>query len=192
MEDPVCAGSSRRSRSPGPSGSGPGHGRGPGAPRGVAAGDRAGPAPGCVRRTAALPRLGLDYAGRHAMAGHHLHQHVEVSDDGRTVAAAEVIISGESGGTAGVSLRAEAGQHAAVRSWLASRRGLGLFPGDLLQVCLPVCLVLVAGLAMQRPARQPPPSQPRPAQPGPSRPSPADRACCGCLRRRASRCSRPS
>jgi hypothetical protein len=45
------------------------------------------------------------------MAGHHhLHQHVEVSDDGRTVAAAaEVIISGQSGGTARVSLRAEAG-----------------------------------------------------------------------------------
>ena len=39
---------------------------------------------------------------------HHLHQHVEVSDDGRTVAAAEVIISGEPGGTARVSLRAEA------------------------------------------------------------------------------------
>ncbi len=44
------------------------------------------------------------------MAGHHhLHQHVEVSDDGRTVAAAEVIISEEPGGTARVSLRAEAG-----------------------------------------------------------------------------------
>ena len=40
---------------------------------------------------------------------HHLHQHVKVSDDGRTVAAAEVIISGEPGGTARVSLRAEAG-----------------------------------------------------------------------------------
>ena len=40
---------------------------------------------------------------------HHLHQHVEVSDDGRTVAAAEVIISGEPGGIARVSLRAEAG-----------------------------------------------------------------------------------
>ena len=38
------------------------------------------------------------------MAGHHLHQHVEVSDDGRTVAAAEVIISGEPGRTARVSL----------------------------------------------------------------------------------------
>ena len=43
------------------------------------------------------------------MAEHHLHQHVEVSDDGRTVAAAEVIISEEPGGTARVSLRAEAG-----------------------------------------------------------------------------------
>ena len=38
-----------------------------------------------------------------------LHQHVEVSDDGRTVAAAEVIISEESGGTARVSLHAESG-----------------------------------------------------------------------------------
>jgi hypothetical protein len=43
------------------------------------------------------------------MAGHQLHRHVEVSDGGRTVAAAEVIISGEPGGTARVSLRAEAG-----------------------------------------------------------------------------------
>jgi hypothetical protein len=43
------------------------------------------------------------------MAGHHLRQHVEVSDDGRTVAAAEVIISGEPGGTARVTLCAEAG-----------------------------------------------------------------------------------
>ena len=43
------------------------------------------------------------------MAGYHLHQYVEVSDDGRTVAAAEVIISERSGGTARVSLRAEAG-----------------------------------------------------------------------------------
>ena len=53
------------------------------------------------------------------MAGHHLHQHVEVSDDGRTVAAAEVIISGEPGGTARVSLRAEAGTslQAAARAW---------------------------------------------------------------------------
>jgi hypothetical protein len=40
---------------------------------------------------------------------HQLHQHLEVSDDGCTVAAAEVIISGEPGGTARVSLRAEAG-----------------------------------------------------------------------------------
>ena len=43
------------------------------------------------------------------MAEHHLHQHLEVTDDGRTVAAAEVIIFEESGGTARVSLRAEAG-----------------------------------------------------------------------------------
>ena len=43
------------------------------------------------------------------MAGHQLHQHLEVSDNGRTAAAAEVIISEESGGTARVSLRAEAG-----------------------------------------------------------------------------------
>ena len=52
----------------------------------------------------------VNHAGRHPMAEHHhLHQHVEVSDDGRTVAAAEVIISGEPGGIARVSLRAEAG-----------------------------------------------------------------------------------
>ena len=43
------------------------------------------------------------------MAGNYLHQHVEVSDDGRTAAAAQVIISEEPGGTARVSLRAEAG-----------------------------------------------------------------------------------
>ena len=69
----------------------------------------AGPAPGCARRTADLLHLDLNHAGRHPMTDHHLHQHVEVSDDGRTVAAAEVIISEESGGTARVSLRAEAG-----------------------------------------------------------------------------------
>ena len=51
----------------------------------------------------------VNHAGRYPMAEHQLHQHVEVSDDGRTVAAAEVIISEESGGTARVSLRAEAG-----------------------------------------------------------------------------------
>jgi len=67
------------------------------------------PAPGCARRTADLLHLDLNHAGRHPMTDHHLHQHVEVSDDGRTVAAAEVIISEESGGTARVSLRAEAG-----------------------------------------------------------------------------------
>lgn len=43
------------------------------------------------------------------MAGHDLCQHVEVSDDGRTVAVAEVTISGGSGGTARTSLRAESG-----------------------------------------------------------------------------------
>ncbi len=43
------------------------------------------------------------------MAGHDLHQHVEVSDDGRTVAVAEVIICGGSGGIARASLRAESG-----------------------------------------------------------------------------------
>jgi hypothetical protein len=42
------------------------------------------------------------------MADHHLH-HVEISDDYRTVAAAEVAISGGSGGTARASLRAESG-----------------------------------------------------------------------------------
>jgi hypothetical protein len=43
------------------------------------------------------------------MAGHDLYQHVEVSDDGRTVAVAEVTISGGSGGVARTSLRAESG-----------------------------------------------------------------------------------
>jgi hypothetical protein len=43
------------------------------------------------------------------MAGHDRYQHVEVSDNGRTVAAAEVIISAGSGGTARASLRAESG-----------------------------------------------------------------------------------
>jgi hypothetical protein len=43
------------------------------------------------------------------MAGHDLHQRVEVSDDDRTVATAEVTTSEGSGGTARVSLRAEAG-----------------------------------------------------------------------------------
>jgi hypothetical protein len=40
------------------------------------------------------------------MTEHHRHQHVEVGDDGRTVAAAEVIISEGSGGTARVSASA--------------------------------------------------------------------------------------
>ena len=43
------------------------------------------------------------------MADHHLHQHVEVSDDDRTVATAEVTTSEGSGGTARVSLHAEPG-----------------------------------------------------------------------------------
>jgi len=43
------------------------------------------------------------------MAGHDLCQRVEVSDDDRTVATAEVITSEGSGGTARVSLRAEPG-----------------------------------------------------------------------------------
>jgi hypothetical protein len=43
------------------------------------------------------------------MAGPELHQRVEVSDHDRTVATAEVTTSEGSGGTARVSLRAEAG-----------------------------------------------------------------------------------
>ena len=43
------------------------------------------------------------------MAGHDLRQRVEVSDDDRIVATAEVTTSEGSGGTARVSLRAEAG-----------------------------------------------------------------------------------
>ena len=43
------------------------------------------------------------------MAGHDLRQRVEVSDDDRTVAAAEVTTSEGSGGTARVSLHAEPG-----------------------------------------------------------------------------------
>jgi len=46
---------------------------------------------------------------RHRMAEHDLRQRVEVSDDDRTVATAEVITSEGSGGTARVSLRAEPG-----------------------------------------------------------------------------------
>ena len=46
---------------------------------------------------------------RHRAAGHHLRQRVEVTDDDRTVATAEVTTSEESGGTARVSLRAEPG-----------------------------------------------------------------------------------
>jgi hypothetical protein len=51
----------------------------------------------------------LNDVWRHHMAAHDWYQHVEISDGGRTVAAAEVIISGGSGGTARASLRAESG-----------------------------------------------------------------------------------
>ena len=46
---------------------------------------------------------------RHRMAGHDLRQRVEVSDDDRTVATAEVTTSEGPGGTARVWLRAEPG-----------------------------------------------------------------------------------
>jgi hypothetical protein len=46
---------------------------------------------------------------RHGMAEHDLHQHVEISNGDRTVAAAEVITSPGSEGTARASLRAESG-----------------------------------------------------------------------------------
>ena len=46
---------------------------------------------------------------RHRAAGHYLRQRVEVTDDDRTVATAEVTTSEGSGGTARVSLRAEPG-----------------------------------------------------------------------------------
>ena len=46
---------------------------------------------------------------RHRLAGRDLRQRVEVSDDDRTVATAEVTTSEGSGGTARVSLRAEPG-----------------------------------------------------------------------------------
>jgi hypothetical protein len=46
---------------------------------------------------------------RHRVAGNVLRQRVEVSDDDRTVATAEVATSEGSGGTARVSLRAEPG-----------------------------------------------------------------------------------
>jgi hypothetical protein len=49
------------------------------------------------------------------MAEHDLRQRVEVSDDDRTVATAEVITSEGSGGTARVSLRAEPGHITPVR-----------------------------------------------------------------------------
>ena len=43
------------------------------------------------------------------MSAHDRHQHIEVGDDDRTVATAEVTTSEESGGTARASLRAESG-----------------------------------------------------------------------------------
>ena len=46
---------------------------------------------------------------KHRLTGHDLRQHVEVSDDDRTVATAEVTTSEGSGGTARVSLHAEPG-----------------------------------------------------------------------------------
>jgi hypothetical protein len=60
-----------------------------------------------ARKLAAGPVLGTR-SWRHRMAGHDLRQRVEVSDDDRAVATAEVITEG-SGGTARVSLRAEPG-----------------------------------------------------------------------------------
>ena len=88
----------------------------------------AGPAPGYARRTADLRHLDLESCREASMAGHHLHQHVEVSDDGRTVAAAEAIISEEPGGTARVSLRAEAGHITPGPPCEPGRRGAGPSP----------------------------------------------------------------
>ena len=53
------------------------------------------------------------------MAGHDLHQHVEISNGDRTVAAAEVTTSPGPEGTARVSLRAESGTslRAAAQAW---------------------------------------------------------------------------
>ena len=61
---------------------------------------------GKKRATGSVPGI---RSWRHRTAGHDLRQHVEVSDDNRTVATAEVTTSEESGGTARVSLRAEPG-----------------------------------------------------------------------------------
>ena len=58
--------------------------------------------------SAPRPVLGIR-SWRHRVAEHDLHQRVEVSDDDRTVATAEVTTSEGSGGTARVSLRAEPG-----------------------------------------------------------------------------------
>src|SRR5271165_5699899 len=52
---------------------------------------------------------------RHRMAGHDQRQRVEVSDDDRTVATAEVTTSEGAGGTARVSLHAEPGHITAGR-----------------------------------------------------------------------------
>ncbi len=61
-----------------------------------------------AKKLAPGPMLGIR-SWRHRIAGHALRQRVEVSDDDRTVATAEVITSEGSGGTARVSLRAEPG-----------------------------------------------------------------------------------
>jgi hypothetical protein len=60
-----------------------------------------------ARKLAAGPVPGIR-SWKHRMAEHDLRQRVEVSDDDRAVATAEVITEG-SGGTARVSLRAEPG-----------------------------------------------------------------------------------
>jgi hypothetical protein len=61
------------------------------------------------KNQAAHPQLHPERHWRCHMAAHDWYQHVEISDGGRTVAAAEVIISGGTGGTARASLRAESG-----------------------------------------------------------------------------------
>jgi hypothetical protein len=61
-----------------------------------------------VKKRAPRSALGIR-SWRHRVAGHDLRQRVEVSDDDRTVATAEVTTSEGSGGTARVSLHAEPG-----------------------------------------------------------------------------------
>ncbi len=61
-----------------------------------------------AKKLAPEPVLGIR-SWRYRMAEHELRQRVEVSDDDRTVATAEVTTSDGSGGTARVSLRAEPG-----------------------------------------------------------------------------------